>query len=214
MLTLAAGVTRTAGAQQMEGRFEVSGGVRWIGPIHFGEVPANETAPGGGTRPLFTSATTLDASFGATGTLGIRLSQLLRAEIAVAYSPTGLSTAISGDAEVAGNVTVDEPVSQVLLEGGVLAAPRRWQKGHVSPFLTAGIGYLRQLNDGRTLVEDGQSYYVGGGLYYVRASAHPRRLKARGVRVDLRALFLHDGVSLDHTTRSAPALTASVFARF
>lgn len=192
----------------------MSGGVRWIGPIRFGEVAANETTPGGGTRPLFKSQTTLDGSVGVTATVGYRLSRLLRAELAIAYNPSQLSSHITSDAEGVEDVTVDAPVSQFLVEGGVLAQLRRWQAGRVSPFLTAGIGYLRQLNDGRTLVETGQAYYFGGGVYYVRAAARPRRLKATGVRADLRALFLRDGVAPDHTVRGAPAITASVFARF
>ena len=35
------------------GRVEVSGGIRWIGPVNFGVVDANETTFAGGRRPLF-----------------------------------------------------------------------------------------------------------------------------------------------------------------
>ncbi len=112
------------------------------------------------------------------------------------------------------DVTVKAPVTQFLFEGGVQMRPVRWTRGRLSPFVTAGIGYLRQLNDGRTLVETGRAWYFGGGLYYERAATHPRRLKATGVRADLRALVLRDGVAPDDTRRGAPAITASVFARF
>jgi hypothetical protein len=214
VLACAVGTSRVAGAQDQKGRFEVSGGIRWIGPVDFGAVPANETAPGGGTRALFTSTTTLDASVGGTATVGVRLSKAFRAELAVAYNPTSMTSHITGDAEVVGNVAVDAPVSQFLIEGGIVAQLRRWQRGRVSPFLTAGAGYLRQLNDGRTLVDTGQGYYLGGGFYYVRESAKPRALKARGARVDVRALALHGGVAPDDAYHWVPAVTASVFARF
>jgi hypothetical protein len=195
-------------------RLELSGGIRWIGPVDFGGVRANETTLGGGTRSLFASDTTLDGSLGATGIVGVRLSRVLKAEFAVVYNPSSLSTRISSDAEGAADVTVDAPVSQFLGEAGLVVQPASWQRRRLAPFVTGGIGYLRQLNDGRTLVETGMSSYVGGGLYYVRTSAHPRRLKATGVRIDLRALVLRDGVAPDDKMRKTPAVTAGVFARF
>ena len=178
------------------------GGFRWIGSVDLASVPANETTLGGGSRALFNSATMLDQSFGGTATVGVRLSQLIRVEGAVVFSPTQLSTRITEDAEGVPDTTITSPVTQILVEGGVLAQPRRWRTRHVSPFVVAGLGYLRQLNDGRTLVETGSSYYVGGGLYYVRTAARPGRVKATGVRADVRALVLHDGVAPDSDWRT------------
>ena len=169
---------------------------------------------GGGSRALFDSATTLDQSFGGTVTVGVRVSQLIRIEGAVVYSPTQLSTRITDDTEGVPDTTITAPVSQILVEGGVLALPPRWRTRHVSPFAEAGLGYLRQLNDGRTLVETGGSYYVGGGLYYVRTSARPGRVKATGVRGDVRALVLHNGVAEDSDWRPTAAITATFFVRF
>ena len=56
--------------------------------------------------------------------------------------------------------------------------------------------------------------YVGGGLYYVRASSRARRLKATGVRADVRGQILRDGVAPDAESRVALAVTAAVFTRF
>ena len=193
-------------------RFEVSGGLRWFGPSGFGTVAANQTVLGGGTRRVFSSDTTLDGSMGAGTSVSYRVARAVRVEAAVAYNPTGLSTRLSGDVEGVANTVARAPVTQFLFEGGLLAAGRR--RGPVTPFVTGGAGYLRQLNDGRTLVETGRSYYAGAGLYYVRASAHPRRVKAIGARVDLRAVFLRDGVAPDSTIRGVPAVTAALFARF
>lgn len=195
-------------------RVEVSGGFRWIGSLDLASVPANETTLGGGSRALFDSTTTLDQSYGGTVSVGVRLSQLIRVEGAFVFSPTQLSTRITDDTEGVPDTTITSPVTQILVEGGVLAQPGRWRTRHVWPFATAGLGYLRQLNDGRTLVETGGSYYVGGGLYYVRTSARPGRVKATGVRADLRALVFHDGVASDSDWRPAPAITATFFIRF
>ncbi len=199
-------------AAQAGGRVEVSAGVRWMGAISFGAVPADETTAGNGRRPLFESDTRLDGSVGGTATVSVRVARRVRVEGAVAYNPTGLSTRITADAEGVGNTTITAPVSQFLIEGGMVAEVRR--AGRFTPFVTGGLGYLRQLNDGRTLVETGRSVYVGGGLYYVRASARPRRVKATGARLDLRAVFLRDGVLSDSSLRGGPAVTAALFARF
>jgi hypothetical protein len=139
---------------------------------------------------------------------------LIHIEGAVVFSPTQLSTRITGDTEGVPDTTITSPVTQILVEGGVLAQPRRWRTRHVSPFVVGGLGYLRQLNDGRTLVETGGSYYVGGGLYYVRTSARPGRVKATGVRGDVRALVLHNGVAPDSDWRPTAAITATFFMRF
>lgn len=196
------------------GRFEVLGGARWIGPVAFGTTDAAEATFGGGTRTLFKSSSQLDPSVGGSVGIGVRLTRALQAEFGAVYSPTGLSTRITGDVEDVADLTVKAPVTQFLLEGGLLARPARWTRGHLSPFVTAGVGYLRQLHDGRTLVETGRAWYFGGGLYYERVATHPRRLKATGVRADLRALILSGGAAPDDARRGAPAVTASVFARF
>jgi len=209
------GANVTLSAQSVDtSRVEVSGGFRWIGPLDLASVPANESTLGGGSRALFDSTTTLEESFGGTVTVGVRLSQLIRVEGAFVFSPTQLSTRISDDTEGVPDTTVTSPVTQILVEGGVLAQPGRWRTRHVSPFATAGLGYLRQLNDGRTLVETGGSYYAGGGLYYVRTSASPERVKATGVRADVRALVFHDGVAPDSDWRPAAAITVTFFIRF
>jgi opacity protein-like surface antigen len=201
---------QTAGA----GRVEVSAGAHWVGAVPFGTTAATETTFGGGTRRLFNSSSQLEPSVGGHVGVGVRLTSGLRVEFGLAYNPTGLSTRVSGDVEQVSDITVKAPVTQFLFEGGLQARPARWTRGHLSPFATAGVGYLRQLNDGRTLVETGRAWYVGGGLYYERPATRPRRLKATGVRGDLRALILRDGVAPDDTRRVAPAITVAVFGRF
>lgn len=194
------------------GRVDLAAGVRWFGPLDFGRVDAAESTLAGGSRPLFSADSTLDASAGVSALVSVRVANGLRAEGAVSYNPTGLSVRITGDPEVSARTTISAPVGQFLIEGGVLREIRR--RGRLVPFAAAGAGYLRQLNDGRTLIETGTSFYGGGGLYYVRESARPRRVKASGVRLDVRAEFLRGGVAPDRTTRLVPAVTAVFFARF
>ena len=205
---------KNAAAQTDASRVEVSGGVRWIGQLNLADNPANEMTLGGGNRALFESKTTLDDSVGGTATIGVRVSQLFRVEGAVVFSPTQLSTRVTEDAEGVADTTITSPVQQLLVEGGVLVQAAGSRVRPFAPFVTAGAGYLRQLNDGRTLVETGSSYYLGGGLYYARFLSGPRRVKATGLRADVRALFMHNGVAADSDWRSAPTVTAAFFVRF
>jgi hypothetical protein len=207
-------VAATAVAQSSQGRVEVSGGARWIGQTRYPTVSADQTTSGGGTRALFDTRTSLDQSIGPVGTIGLHLSRALTVEAAFAFSPTGLTTRITGDVEGVPDVTVGTQVRQFLVEGGVVARPDRWRSGPLRPYVTGGVGYVRQLYDGRTLLATGRAYYVGGGLYYERSSTRPSALKATGIRVDVRALVLTDGVAPDSGGRPAPAVTAALFARF
>jgi hypothetical protein len=203
----------TAAAQPPAGRIEVAAGAAGIGAMSFDPVAANETTLGSGTRALFDTRTQLDGSIGAGLTFGVRLTDLIRAEATVAYNPTHLTTRVTSDTEGVPDVAVDTKVTQYIVGGDILAQPSRWRRGRLAPFVTLGAGYLRQLSDGRTLVQTGTAYFGGGGLFYQRV-VEGRRLKATGIRVDVRALALRDGVSLDRATRVTPAVTASLFARF
>jgi opacity protein-like surface antigen len=196
------------------GRIEVAGGVRWIGALDLGSVAADETAPGGDSNPLFRSATTLEGSAGAAGSVGVRLSPSFQLEFTAGYNRTSLRSEVSADIEAIPDTVVDAPVTQFLFEGGVVLRPGAWRGRRLSPFLAAGAGYLRQLNDGRTLVESGRSYSVGGGLYYQLETSGDRRLKATGLRFDVRALILQKGVAGDDTSRVATAAFAGAFVRF
>ncbi len=196
------------------GSIEVSGAARVLGGISFAAVPAFETAPGGAPVPVFESTSRLEGSIGPVASVGVGLSRALRAEVAFAYNSTRLTTRVSGDTENAPDISVDTPVRQFMVEGGLVAHLRRWQAGALAPFVAAGAGYVRQLYDGRTLVETGTAYYAGGGLYYERLAARPGLVKSAGLRVDVRALFMKDGVNLDDATHVAPVLTAGAFARF
>lgn len=196
------------------GRIEVSGAARLIGALSFGDVPAEETQPGGGTTALFKTASRLDSSIGPAATFGVALSRRLTAEAAFAYNSTSVTTRISGDVEGIPDVSVSATVRQFMIEGGLVALLRRGPSGGVAPFVTGGLGYVRQLYDGRTFVETGSSYYAGGGLYYERIAARRGLVKSTGLRADVRALFMRDGVNPDDATRVAPLVTIGAFVRF
>ena len=82
------------------------------------------------------------------------------------------------------------------------------------PFVTAGGGYLRQLHEGLTVIEEGQVFYVGGGARYwifARARGVPR---AGGLRADVRLNVLTGGIVVDDRSRRHPSVSGSFFLLF
>ena len=57
------------------------------------------------------------------------------------------------------------------------------------PFAAAGGGYLRQLHEGQTLVEQGQVYHAGGGLKYWLLTRKVGAVRSAGLRTDARIVF-------------------------
>ncbi len=216
-LTCAAvSVASVASAQPpAPGRVTVAGGIRLMTPTSIDDVAAAETTAGGGSRTIFNSKTTLNGSAGGTLLVGVRLSSRFGVEGGASFNPTHLTTRVTDDVEQAPDASASERVTQVLAEGGVLISP--WKKrpsSRLSPFVIAGLGYVRHLNEGRTLVETGSELYAGAGLYYERASARESRLKSTGVRLDARATVLRGAIAPDTGGHVAAAITAAVFARF
>jgi hypothetical protein len=200
-------------AAQSAGRVEVGGGARWIGSTAFGEVAATETMFGGGARELFQSSTDLDQSTGVEVRVGVRLMSLLQLEGAVALNRTDLTTSVSGDVEGVADTSASEPLTQYAFEGGALLQLARWSRGRVAPFAAGGAAYLRQLHDGRTSLDTGHSIYLGGGVKYL-LSTGSGRVKATGLRGDLRAVFMSTGIAPDDTRHTAPSISGSFFVRF
>jgi hypothetical protein len=200
-----------ASAQQSSGhRTEVGGDVLWLTGVKFNDVNANETGFGGATRVVFRTSTRLEQAVCPEAKVVVGLTSTIDAEGAVAFGRTHLSTAITTDPEAA-SATVSEPVTLYLLQGGVAAHLARWQKGRAAPFASAGIGYLRQLHEGHALVQNGKSWYVGGGLRYPLKDDAARGLNSAALRLELRATILTGGSTVDGATHVLPTVIAGVF---
>jgi Outer membrane protein beta-barrel domain len=200
-------------AAQTPGRVEIGGGARWVGSLSFGQVAASETMFGGGTRELFQSSTDLDHSTGVEVRVSTRVAALVHVEGAVALNRTNLTTRVSGDVEGAPDATASEPVTQYGFEAGATLQFARASR-RLTPFASGGAAYLRQLHEGRTLLETGHAFYVGGGVKYLFTAGGTGRLKATGLRADVRAVFMSTAIAPDDNIRTAPSVSGSFFVRF
>jgi hypothetical protein len=200
-----------ASAQQSSGhRIELGGDVLWLTGVTFNDVNANETAFGGATRVVFRTSTKLEPAECPEARVVVGLTSTIDAEGAVAFGRTHLSTSITSDPEAA-SATASAPVTLYLLQGGVAAHLARWQRGRAAPFVSGGIGYLRQLHDGHALVQNGKSWYLGGGLRYPLKDDAARGLNSAALRFEVRATILPGGSTVDGATHVVPTVIAGVF---
>jgi hypothetical protein len=197
------------------GRIEASVGALWIGRQPLGAADMNETTPTGGTLKIFTTASELSSVFGFEGRVAVRVLHSLELEVEGSYGQPELRVAISGDSEGAAALTAVETVQQFTIGGGaVWYVPYTLFGSRLVPFVTGGVGQLRQMHEDRILLETGRYVQVGGGLKYFFFSRPGGLVNALGARVDVRALVRTGGVAFDESGHASPAVGVSAFVRF
>jgi len=199
----------------LPGRFEVAAGGLWALPMSMGAADATETAPNGTRFRLFSSETSLASAFGLEGRVGVRLTTALQLEGSASHAAPTLRTRIRSDAEGIPDLTLAETVNQWTIEAALVAHLARRRFGTRSvPFLSAGVGYLRQLHEGGSLVETGRTYQGGGGVNVLLKRSGDRRLKSAGLRLGARAVVRTGGASIDSRAHVAPLVDVSLFFRY
>jgi hypothetical protein len=199
----------------MPGRFELGGGVLWAGRANTGAEDATETSADGSRFRLFSSSQSFAPAIGIETRFGVRLTRALQLEGNASFSKPQLEAQLTSDVEGIPDVTATQTVTQWTITGAVTADLGRWRIGRSGvPFVSVGGGYLRQLHEGRTLVETGGIFHFGGGVNFLLTRADARRMKGLGLRVDARAVVRTGGVTIDDRLRVAPVLGASLFVRF
>jgi len=197
------------------GRIEAALGGLWVGHLGLGSADANETTPSGPPLKLFTTSSDLAAVFGLEARVAVRVLPSLDVEFQGSYGVPQLKVSISGDSEAAAAVTAVEDVQQFTIGGGaVWYLPARWFGSRLVPFVTGGIGQLRQMHQDRVLLETGRFFQLGGGVKVFLLSRPRGFINAIGARADLRALVRKDGVAFDERGHASPAVGVSAFVRF
>lgn len=194
-------------------RFEVAVGPTWIGRGSMGARDALETTAAGGSFTLFSTSTDLAPAPGIEGRFGVRVTPTWQVEAALSYARPQLRTTVSGDVEGAAQTIAREPIRQLIVEGEALAslAGRGRPGARVTPFVSAGAGYLRQLHDRAVLAEAGWTYQLGGGVKVILATRRGSRLRVIGLRGQARAIGRTNGVALDTRGHLSPALSTSLY---
>jgi hypothetical protein len=136
-------------------------------------------------------------------------------EGSVTKSSPDLRSSVSADAEGAPGLTAIERVDQYVIEGRVVITLEELRLSERTlPFATAGAGYLRQLHQGHTLIEEGRAFHVGGGLKHWLLARDRGLLKAAGIRLDARLYVLTSGITLDDDARPQGTISGAAFVAF
>ena len=115
--------------------------------------------PTSGTTSLFTTSARIDAAPLIEGRVGVRLGRNVWVEGGGSYARPDFAVDIASDIEGAPDVTATSMLTQVTVDGSL---QYRWTRAgrRIAPFVMAGAGYLRQLDDTRATAETG---WLGAG---------------------------------------------------
>jgi len=195
------------------GSWEIGGGVVWVGGFDLGEAQANETRnPTTGTGPLtlFVTNNSVGAGFGLQGRLGYYLTRSLEIEGGLRYTRPKLESELSADFESAPNVTATETLNQYVIDGSAVFhfTNAAFSGGRGVPFVSGGVGYLRDVHEGNQLIETGTEYHVTGGIkWWLGAHPAPKRL---GIRAEAGVSIMDGGFTFDDKRRTEPVAGAAL----
>ncbi|MGH8430627.1 MAG: hypothetical protein ACREUF_09505 [Solimonas sp.] len=192
----------------------VSGGPILAGGYDLGDSLAQLRSNATGAQPppftLFAVSSTMEPLAGVEATVGYAIIPSLVVEGGGWFARANIAPSLSRDQEASPRSIDGEKLHQFILSGGI-AWQLPWSPGRrVAPFVTGGAGYLRQLHEERTLVENGRIFYLGAGArYFILGGAGPSR--SLGVRGDVRATWRTPGIDFEDKTRLFATLTVLVF---
>ena len=154
-------------ASAKRSRWELSGGGVFVGGYDLGDSAA-ELTPNSGSTPFeeFTTENRVRPAVGVTARIGFVVTPAVVIEGGLRFTRPVFEVRVSDDVEDAADVTIDETLSQYVFDGSVVWNFTRaaFGGGRAVPFLFGGAGYLRELHEEDTLVEEGLEYHAGGGM--------------------------------------------------
>jgi len=189
-----------------QSRFEVGGSATWTGGYDAGGTDALLTRPGSGSSPLplFQTESRLDGAAGVRAQAAWFLTRRLAVEGILEYSRPSLRTTILNDFETATGSEAAVGIRAYLFGGSVLY---HFGRSRIVPFVCAGAGGLRQLDDEARNVTAGAEMHAGGGVKY--------RLSSRmALRIDAGASARDKSVGFEAKRRVVPVGGAGITYRF
>jgi hypothetical protein len=218
-ITLAA--TLPASAQTADppraGRVEVDAGGGWLGGARLGAVDANLRAAT--IAPSAFRLFSVDSRAAAAPTFHLRagyaLTRRFGLEGGLTLSHPELRASITDDAEAAPPITIAERIDQYGVDAGLVVMIRELALGaRTLPFVSGGAGYLRQLHEGQTVVEEGHFVHAGGGVKHWLVARDRGFISGAGLRVDGRLYLMSGGLAFEDRPRPHGAISGSVFVVF
>lgn len=199
------------------GRFEVDAGGGWLGGASLGSGDANLRAPTATPSPyrLFSVDTRLQATPTFHVKAGFVLTPRFGVEGGLTFGHPQLRASVSNDVESAPPIAVAERIDQYSIDASVVVLIRELALGQRTlPYVSGGAGYLRQLHQGQTVVEEGQVFHAGGGVKYWLVARQRGFVNGAGFRMDARLYLMSGGIAFEDGPRPHGAVSGSVFVSF
>jgi hypothetical protein len=191
----------------------VSGGAAVAGGYPVGDVTATLRRNTTGTPPPYTllrATSELNRAVVLEGRVSVALTGRLAIEAGGSYSAPELDVTVSEDPEASSQPSISAGVDQYVVDvSGIYQLPVSLGR-RARPYALAGAGYLRQLHEGRLLVETGHTIHVGGGVQYWWRGTNTKR-RPLGVRGEARYVRRSGGVEFSDRTRGFPTISVLAF---
>lgn len=219
MAVLSAGIPAAAqtGESLPVRRMEVDAGAGWLAGAGLGSSDASlrAAAEGPAMFRLFTVDGRLTAGPTIHARAGFAFNQRIGVEGTVTVGRPELRVSVSNDAESAPAISVAERVDQYAIDFGVIFLVHELRIGRRTlPFVAGGAGYLRQLHEGRTLVEEGHFFHAGGGVKHWVVVRDRGLISAIGLRGETRLYVMSGGIRIEDQSRVHAAISGGVFVTF
>jgi hypothetical protein len=196
-------VSAQAATPPPAGRIELGAGGGWLAGATLGEAAATLRGRDGADFVLFESASTLAGAWAIDARVGIVLSRRYAAEARLAFSRPEIRTSVPGDVEGAPPLELAERLDRYVIDGALRVSLDGLRAGPLVPFVSVGAGYLRQLHEGLTFVEQGVAYHGGGGVTLPLFSRSTGLAKGAAVRGETRVYRFVPGGDAGSTTQVA-----------
>jgi hypothetical protein len=195
-------------------RLQLGAGVGFFGGATLGAADANLRTSSSDPYRLFATSSRQAGTIALDLHAAVDLTRRFGLEAHTLFARPDVLTSVTDDAESAPSVDAVERLDQYLFDGGIVIRLSEFRMKSWEPFAAAGAGYLRQLHEGLTLSEDGNVFYVGGGVRRMLRLRPKGLLRGLGARGDVRLTILSGGVTVDDKTRNHFSASASVFVVF
>jgi hypothetical protein len=187
----------------------LSGGLVLTGRQDVGDRTITIQRNATGTPAPFTllrAESKLASAAGVEGRVAFALTRNLAIEGGGTYATPQLRVTVSQDPELPGEAVASEQVQHFTVDVSVVYQLPVSLGRRARPYVIGGGGYLRQLHEGRLLVDTGYSIHLGGGVHYwLRVPRSGRR--SFGLRGEARYVRRDSGLDFEDRARGLGAVS-------